>query len=431
VRRQRASSVAVVLIVMETVSCIAGCETAHPGWRGSVRDSAGVLLVRNEGTPLWSPGEEWTLSEVLRIGSTAGPPKTMFGRIKGIAVLSDGRIVVNDAMAQELRVFYPSGEYQMTIGGPGAGPGEFGPGGLTLLVGAGDTLLVIDLSNLRANRIAPDGTWLDSWSLAPSEGWLFRDWDDSGTGRIASHMARVPGMERSAGDTFDVVVVRNLDGTPGDTLAWIAASRLRRRSTGGQPEFHFYSGEPDMDLCSDKSLVAGRGDVYRIYWYEPSGTLERVVTLERPGEPITADDRAFIERRFDETLRKARISVERINSMKDAIRFTDYYPAFGQLECGPHGTLWAWRIKPLGSLGAKAREEFSVTASPEFAPEFDVFDRQGRYLGIVSLPDGFWGSLMRRGHLYGRWTDSLGVEYVSVLEIRGEPPAPMDQGFFD
>ena len=48
-------------------------------WTGSMEDSAGVVLVRNSGTPLWSADDAWTLEELLTIGQAAGDPDYQFG----------------------------------------------------------------------------------------------------------------------------------------------------------------------------------------------------------------------------------------------------------------------------------------------------------------------------------------------------------------
>ena len=56
-------------------------------WEGTVRDSAGIEIVENFGTPLWREGETWRLTEVLRIGAVEGAPEYEFGRISGTKLL--------------------------------------------------------------------------------------------------------------------------------------------------------------------------------------------------------------------------------------------------------------------------------------------------------------------------------------------------------
>ncbi len=118
-------------------------------WAGTVEDSAGVQLVKNSLTPLWGEGDAWVLEEVMTIGEAAGNPDYQFGQIAGIAITTDGQIVLVDQQAQHLKVFDQTGAYVRTIGQAGSGPGEFGPGVGPVLIGRGDTLIVPDLGNQR------------------------------------------------------------------------------------------------------------------------------------------------------------------------------------------------------------------------------------------------------------------------------------------
>ena len=95
--------------------------------------------------------------EVLRIGEAAGDADYQFGQIAGIGITSDGRILVLDQQAQRVMVYDPDGTYQRSIGGPGSGPGEFGPVANALFVGRGDTILIPDMGNQRVNVTAING----------------------------------------------------------------------------------------------------------------------------------------------------------------------------------------------------------------------------------------------------------------------------------
>ena len=138
-------------------------EMGTPGtdWAGTVTDSAGIQVVVNSVTPLWGTDGAWTLEDVMTIGEAAGDPDYQFGNIPpgGIAVASDGRIYVVDQQAQHIKVFSPDGTFEHTIGQPGSGPGEFGPGVGPILVGRGDSLIVL-FSN--AHRTIVARRWTDS-----------------------------------------------------------------------------------------------------------------------------------------------------------------------------------------------------------------------------------------------------------------------------
>jgi hypothetical protein len=142
---------AAVLAAVGAICClvvIACREDSEPAtaWDGTVRDSAGVKIVENFGTPLWPEGPGWEFTQDLRIGALDGPPEYQFGRIQGLQVLSDGRIVVTDVLEHHLRFFSPDGVHERTVGREGQGPGEFGGGGMGLFLGPGDTLVVSEMA---------------------------------------------------------------------------------------------------------------------------------------------------------------------------------------------------------------------------------------------------------------------------------------------
>ena len=81
-------------------------------------------------------------------------------------------------------------------------------------------------------------------------------------------------------------------------------------------------------------------------------------------------------------------------------------------------------MRPLSSFGDDETIPFGY--NPPASSTQDVFDREGRFLGEVTLPQSFLPMTYRGDNLYGRWTDDLGVHYVMVLKIEGLPP--LDEG---
>ena len=104
-----------IALLSAAVLAASACDespSAAVAWNGNARDSAGVQVVLNHGTPLWTDSVRWTLKESFRIGVSDGDPRYMFGRLAGTGLLSDGRTVVADGMAQNLRFFDPNGRWR-------------------------------------------------------------------------------------------------------------------------------------------------------------------------------------------------------------------------------------------------------------------------------------------------------------------------------
>jgi hypothetical protein len=102
----------------------AATTVASPLYSQSSRDSAGVLVVQNE-RPTWSDMERLFLAATprLMIGNTADSVYR-FRQVRGVMLLSDGRIAVADGASLQLRLFSSQGQFLSVSGGRGNGPGQ-------------------------------------------------------------------------------------------------------------------------------------------------------------------------------------------------------------------------------------------------------------------------------------------------------------------
>ncbi|MCJ7628782.1 MAG: hypothetical protein MUO50_10390, partial [Longimicrobiales bacterium] len=64
----------ILLSLLVTIPLLQACADSGGAWEGTVTDSAGVTIVHNTSTPIWGSGDEWTVTEELRIGTVAGEP---------------------------------------------------------------------------------------------------------------------------------------------------------------------------------------------------------------------------------------------------------------------------------------------------------------------------------------------------------------------
>jgi len=390
-------------------------------WDGTVRDSAGVTIVENFGTPLWTEEERWTLVEELRIGVVEGQPEYQFGQLSGFSPLSDGRIVVADAMAQRVRFYSPEGEHLKTVGTSGSGPKDFGEGWLSIIVVPGDTILVRDTRNERIHRLAPDGTWLGQFSTLPEDGRYVAGWDVTPSGTLISSHGPMVLPDTPAVDSMDLLLVRDIRGAVIDTLGRVPTQRTYRMADGA-PERHYYAGLPDFDLRWDGGIVTGRSDRYELFWFDESEKLETVVRLRRSPAPFTDRDRTLLTDRFEAILRQYNVPPENAARFRSTWRFEEYYPVFRAFYCGPHGTLWVQPVRPLTDLSASELEQINTSAMPPGSTHWDVFDREGRYLGAIDIPAEAVFFLLYLSKVIGAWTGELDVQQLVVMRIVGMPP---------
>jgi hypothetical protein len=399
---------------------LAGCSGAGGGvqWAGTVTDSAGVQVVRNPATGVWQPGDQWTVTEALRIGTAEGDPEYQFGMVAGIALLSDGRIAVLDQQGQHVKLFGADGKYLQTIGKAGSGPGELGAATVALFAGPGDTLIVADMANQRVNLYQPDGTFLSGFRLGLEQGIPLR-WDMTPDRRVITqvrslNLPSAPGQQAAAPDTMDIILERRLDGSPGDTLMRVPSGRTFSFS-GGRPEFNFFTAEPAWALYGD-GILYGVNDQYRLGVYSKDGQLQRVIEKPFDRPPVTEADQQALIGLLENAWREAGVDQAAVAQLKSGIHFAPNYPAYLQALAGPDGTIWVQQLQVLSQLPEEQRKQFNPQLDMG-SPNWEVFDAEGRFLGVATMPHRFQPMRFEGDKIYGIQRDELDVQYIVVLNV--------------
>ena len=382
---------------------VAACGGGESRWAGTFTDSAGVTIVSNSAEGMWTDADRWTVEEELKIGDREGNPQYEFGNIGGITVDSHGHIFVLDRHAQHIQVFSPEGEYEQTIGRRGSGPGEL-QRARDLWMGPADTLLVPSDRVRRVNRYAPDGSPAGGFTTDPEEGSR-QEVRVTALGVIAIRLhpfATSPSAVVE--DPMNTIVLLATDGTITDTLMTFPSDQVY--GPGRRAETRYYYPEPAWDLTESLQLLFGMSDEYRIGLYS-DGQLERIIAKAFEREPVGDGEKEAVLRQNEQWWDEAGLSPEMRARFRSLIRIGEYYPAFQRLIAGPAGTMWVQHLQLLRQVG-------------EEQEAWDVFDSEGRYLGIVMLPTRFTPSLFRHDKIYGVWSDELDVQYVVRLRIVGD-----------
>ncbi|MEO8199969.1 MAG: 6-bladed beta-propeller, partial [Gemmatimonadota bacterium] len=135
----------------------------------TIRDSAGIQVIENT-APLWTDSAGWTVDSLplMDIGSE-GDSGEQFGRLQDVLRLPDGRLIVAEGDAAQLRLFSDSGNYIRSVGRKGEGPGEFVGLGLIRPYRA-DSLMVYDYQLRRITVIDQEGKLGRMINLRPPGG---------------------------------------------------------------------------------------------------------------------------------------------------------------------------------------------------------------------------------------------------------------------
>lgn len=405
-------------IVIVLLAWLAGaCGGTESRWAGTITDSAGVTIVSNPAEGIWNEAGRWTVEEDLRIGAVEADPEYQFGEIAigGITTDSRGRIYVLDSYTQDIKVFSPEGEYLRTLGGRGGGPGEL-RNAWYVLMGPGDTLMVPDYGNQRVNLYSPGGSVAGSFSMPTEEGWRWT-FRASGSGLLTEQIRPVWWADDPRPDPMSVIVVRATDGTATDTLLKFPPGQMRSYETPGVSRLYY--PEPAWDLTDDRQLLFGVNDEYRISVYSLDGELKRIITKQHESRPVTDRDIQVIRDYFEARWIRDGVPAERYARLHRRWQYGEFFPAFMALASGPAGTTWAQHALPPSEMSET--EVFSLNFHEEWASrDWDVFDAEGRFLGVVTLPQLFTAKLFRGDKIYGVWRDELEVQYVVRLRVVGD-----------
>lgn len=391
---------------LATIGC--GREPPVTGeWAGTVRDSAGVVVVDNPESGLWTSETEWRLQEDLRIGVTDGDAVRQFDAIDDIAIDESGRIHVLDG--SEIRVFEGDGEFVRTIGRRGGGPGELARPS-AVLIGAADTIFLPDTRNQRVQRFLTGGSDAGSFPISPNEG-IPLGWQIRPDGTLLQEVRTLPSPR--AGDERILVLVRGGDGEVLDTLLAMPVGEAMV-IPNGQPQMTLFAPEPLWTILTDGRIASGRNSEYRLELRTADGRLERIVQRPFERRSFSASDQREFRTRLRESL-EGHPPSPATDRMLRSMNYADYYPVYAALFGGPDGTIWVRHAKGVSSIGDSDLEAFDVRAIG--TSTHDVFDTEGRFLGVIATPDEFEPLRSRGEYVYGVGRDDLGVQHVVRLRV--------------
>lgn len=373
----------------------------EPGARFQVVDSAGTRLVTSVG-PAWSRGEEWTVDTVpeVTIGTVDGDEAYVFSGILGVVSVDDNIVVATaGGMAapsgtarmlggadQSIRYFDQKGDFRTAVGGRGAGPQEFTR--LRTIFSAGGQIWGVQGPGQPIKVFTGDGSFVGSVDTKGVPG-LVRGVMDDGTLVAMDGALRNPAPGTMVVDTASILAVG--PSLSIDTLLR-APSAVRLgldRRTIPQP-------------FRPMLLVATAGDgLYTTWSGEP-----QIVRYSRGAPDLVI---RWSARRVRVTEQDRRTSAVSSPALEEEL-FPEFHPVMTWLAVDGGGNLWTQR----------PRETWSEQGEDpgQSVPEWDVFDRDGIWLGTVRLPRGFTLHWIERDRIIGTWKDEFDVEYVRVHAIR-------------
>jgi hypothetical protein len=410
------SSVLLLVAGVGLTACGRDAGTREIGavWEGSVLDSAGIRIVSNPASGIWTSETAWSVERDLLIGIADGPEEYQFGYVVDVDA-TQGRLYALDRHAARIRVFGEDGSYLYSFGGPGEGPGELSlqpPGPRAVLITPMGDVFVPDQSNARVNRFSTSGEFLGSFSIRMEQG-LPVAWFTTPTGEyVAHHSSR----------TWNGLLRIASDGTVMDTLV-----SFEPRAPGVYSEGRREAMEHAAlwTVLPGGQLASGVSDRFRIEIRSPEGELEMVITREPEMVPLSrAQQQRFLERLGEVWAGMFRDRGEsedwirsQVNQVSRVYASPEHAPMFTGIAGGPAGTVWFRKALPIDSMTRAVLDGFRQPLQEFWSFAWEVFSEEGRNLGDITMPPGFVLQRIRGSHVYGLERDSLGVQHVVRLRI--------------
>jgi hypothetical protein len=350
-----------------------------------------------------------------------------FGNVFGIHALSDGRVLVNDAIRRRLLMFDATLTTATVVAGAADAPNPYGAVGLVIVGSLGDSTLLLDGDSRGLLVSDPTGTIARVMALPkPSDVLTIIAYTGiaalDAQGRLIYRGAPValpptplPESGTMAAPDSAPILRGNFDTRKLDTIGMVGIpaykSRIGRDTAGRVTRATIYDPlqrSDDWAVLADGTVALVRSLDYHIDWIRPDGS--RYATPKMPFDWRKYSDdekaglidsmRAGIENNFRARMAAANDTKTRLPQLEfvPAADLPNYPPTVraGSVRADLDGNVW---IPPTTSLDAKAGSLV-----------YDVVNTKGEVTRRVQLPSG------RRlvgfgagGTLYFTMTDSSGI----------------------
>ncbi len=397
--RQACLTVAAILAV--------ACDGSQNASQPVVSDSAGIRIVTSS-SPKWAAGRGWRLSEqpVTAIGAE-GDTLYELARITGAIRLSDGSVVIAMRRPHVVYRYDSTGRFVNAIGRAGQGPEEYDQP-QTVLPMPGDSVLVPDYggSPIFSHegavggrvRLAPSPRAIgESAKLGPLPKFTFADGSMAGLDQVYAMRQKASSGGTARTDSLEIVRYSRdgaLLGSFGVFDSYYFTCDERECTPQIASLDRYFAAGPDR-------FFTGNGETFEIRAYDLDGRVRRIMRIDRPAIPFTDDSMsARAEREAEQDPERA---IERRAFYRKATH-RDSLPHFSGMVAGADGTLWVG--------------EYTTTFEPT---RWQVFDREGVWLGTMDLPQRFVLENVYADVIIGRQRNELDVERVVVHRLIKEP----------
>jgi len=366
--------VTTVLILALTAAC-----SKQGKWEQKIKVVDGVTIIQNPGVPFFheEPARTFELVEKLSIGRDGGDHNYIFYRAWDIDADSHGNIYVMDNGNYRIQKFDSTGNYLLTIGRKGEGPGEF-KDLREIAIDSKDNLIVYDSGNQRVSIFNPQGELVKDFKIMKWISWLMVDSKD----RILLatdytnyyKKTRTVTLERFSQD--GEFINRIFEETQ---PVFAVTSKGAAGAVYTEPFYITIDPEDNVYVVKTKK--------YKIKMYSPDGVLVREFSRQYKSVPLTKEEK-----------KNYKGGSVILDGKTYAPPVPDYKNDITNILGRPNRELWV----------------FTSTREDEKGWVVDVFDSQGKYLRKLYFKSRLkpWRTRLKDNKIYS--IESLKDGYLRV-----------------
>jgi len=382
-----------ILIVIASFLLLS-CNRPGQEWRATTEKVDGVTVVKNPENPKFGQISP-ELEENLVIGNEKDE-NFRFYRVYSITLDSEENIYVLDSGNCRVQKFDKEGNYLLTYGRKGQGPGEFTNPAALFIDGQND-LHVSEGRKLQAFDVS--GKYKKSITLDNNIQEFFTDKQ----GNILTHCIVSDGE-----GSKKRIVKFNREGKALETLAEFSdVQAVQNKAEGGRTvtfkAYHQYNYWPYIYPIDADSFVYAYPSDYKIYVMASDGSLSLVLGKEEAPSPISREEKDFIMDGIERRAGQRRIKLTK-DVLEAACQFPPHRPYFQRIMVDDTGRIYVRRARSVLDRGEGVL--------------FDVFGKDGFYLYRLELP--FTPEVIHKGNLYDVFTSAeTGEVRIKRYSIKG------------
>lgn len=392
---------------------------------GGIRDSAGVTIVES-GSPAWTNGEglAFDTMPIIEIASGTEDTSVVLALVGGILRIGPDLIAVVNGADRQVLVFDTTGNLRQRVARRGAGPGELSRPDAAVSCGEGH-IVVNDV--IRATMFDQQGQHLKEWPLVAgvTDGAVrFAGiTSDCSAFLLYARPERLPAPQE-AGVAPATLFWSTLPDGVRDTIGTFVARRTMRRtlgSGGDQAVSLLWTGETRW-ASKDSLTYVALGDAAEVHVYDRTSKLRRVIRWDAPKRTVARSDLDGYARAREKALKLAPVIAALLPTVAEYPVRPDQKPPHLGVVVDDSARLWL-REFPDWTFGRpdlfdRDMPLYNPSDEPPAGELWQVFERDGTWLGAVRIPARLTVRSIYGNTVYGVWRDDDGAERVRAYSLK-------------